>query len=216
MKTIRKEDIPGLFKKLRDVMSANRETLIELDGKVGDSDLGITMCKAFSAAHDEVSANTADGIGRTIQKAGMAMSKSAPSTMGTLMATGFMRGGKALDGAATIATAEIALFWKAFLDGVVERGKAKRGDKTLVDVVEPILDSLAASSAKGEDLDGALNSAALAAAEALEATKAMQAQHGKAACFQEKTIGLQDAGATVAALVIQAMRDFCSEAGGSA
>lgn len=208
MDTITKSDLAGLFAQLREVFAAQRDFLIELDGKVGDSDLGLTMNKAFIAAHDSVAANASDPIGRTIQLAGMAIAKAAPSTMGTLVATGFMRGGKALEAAAAIGTSEMSMFWNAFLTGVSERGKAKRGDKTLIDVLAPIAESLAASVATATALAPALASATAAAAAGLEASKGMIAQHGKAACFQEKTLGLQDAGATVGFLIIDTLRAF--------
>ena len=212
MKTILRTDLTPLFTALRDVMLAHRDELIALDGKVGDSDLGLTMCKAFTAAHESVSANTSDGIGRAIQIAGMSVSKAAPSTMGTLVATGLMRGGKALDGADSIATPEMARFWAAFLTGVMERGKAKPGDKTLVDVLAPVAESLAVSAEQEIGLRDALAEAERVAVAALEKTKEMVAQHGKAACFQEKTLGLQDAGATVIAFLVGAMSRFVSQA----
>jgi len=208
MEIISRSDLAGLFGQLREVFTAKRDFLIELDGKVGDSDLGLTMNKAFIAAHDSVSANVADPVGRTIQLAGMAIAKAAPSTMGTLVATGFMRGGKALEAASSIGTAQMALFWNAFLTGVSERGKAKRGDKTLIDVVAPIAEALDASAATQATLALALSNATAAATAGLEATKGMIAQHGKAACFQEKTLGLQDAGATVGFIIIDTLRAF--------
>jgi dihydroxyacetone kinase-like protein len=211
MQTITKTDLPALFVRFRDVMLANRERLIDLDGKVGDSDLGLTMPKAFTAASEAVSANATDGIGRTIQLAGMAAAKAAPSTMGTLVATGLMRGGKALDGVEAMGTAEMSRFWAAFLAGVMERGKARRGDKTVVDALGPVADVLAASAAADATLEAALAEAARAAAAGLEATKGMMAQHGKAACFREKTIGLEDAGATVIVLMVGALSAFVAE-----
>ena len=208
MQSIDKGDLAGLFARLREVFVAQRDFLIDLDGKVGDSDLGLTMNKAFTAAAESVAANTADPIGKTLQVAGMAIAKAAPSTMGTLTATGFMRGGKAVAECSTIGTPEMAAFWRAYLDGIVERGKAKPGDKTLVDVLGPIVAALEASAQSDTPLFDALTLATEAAAAALEGTKAMIAQHGKAACFQEKSLGLQDAGATVGLLIIDAMRGY--------
>jgi phosphoenolpyruvate---glycerone phosphotransferase subunit DhaL len=205
MHSINKIDLPSLFDSLRDVFIAQRAFLIELDGKVGDSDLGITMSKAFIAASDSVRANTTEPIAKTLQLAGMAIAKAAPSTMGTLVATGFMRGGKALEGSTAITTSEISTFWTAFLNGIAERGKAQPGDKTVVDVLIPIARSLESSAAVGVHLSQALSLASQAAYKGLEDTKNMMAQHGKAACFQEKTVGLQDAGATVAFLIINTM-----------
>lgn len=208
METIEKEHLPALFEALRDVFTAQREALIALDGKVGDSDLGITMNKAFIAAFESVRNNASDPIGKTLQLAGMAVAKAAPSTMGTLVATGLMRGGKALEGANAWGTAEMSAFWAAFFKGVAERGKAQLGDKTLLDVLSPIALSLEFSRDSGADLADALERAAQAARDGLEATKAMVAQHGKAACFQEKTVGLQDAGATVGVLMIETLHAF--------
>ena len=208
MHSIDKGLLPGLFERLREVFAQQRDFLIDLDGKVGDSDLGITMNKAFAAAADSVAANTSDSIGKTLQLAGMAIAKAAPSTMGTLTATGFMRGGKALLEVSTIGTAEMATFWRAYHDGVAERGKAKPGDKTLIDVLGPIVASLESSAAKGAPLPEAMQRATDAASAALEATKGLVAQHGKAACFQEKSLGLQDAGATVGFFIINTMRSF--------
>lgn len=211
MQSIDKTRLAGLFEQLRSVFAAQREFLIDLDGKVGDSDLGITMNKAFTAAAVSVSANVGDPIGKTLQLAGMAIAKAAPSTMGTLTATGFMRGGKAVGECASLATGEFAAFWRAYHDGVVERGKAKPGDKTLVDVLGPIVSSLEASTRAGVELPEALQQATDVAAGALGATKTMVAQHGKAACFQEQSLGLQDAGATVGFLIIDTMRAYVAD-----
>ena len=208
MQRIEKSQLAGLFEQLRTVFAAQRDFLIDLDGKVGDSDLGLTMNKAFMAAAASVNANVSDPIGKTLQVAGMAIAKAAPSTMGTLTATGFMRGGKAIGDCASMSTSEFATFWRAYHDGVVERGKAKPGDKTLVDVLGPITLSLETSASAGVALPEALVQATEAAANALEGTKAMVAQHGKAACFQEKSLGLQDAGATVGFLIIDTMRAY--------
>ena len=211
MDQIGKNELPGLFRRLSQTFAEQRTFLIELDGKVGDSDLGITMNKGFNAALDAVAANTTDKIGKTLQLAGMAIAKAAPSTMGTLTATGFMRGGKAIGEASAIGTAEMAAFWTAYRDGVKERGKAKVGNKTLLDVLHPIALSLQESTAAGVALSEAMEAAAQAAAAGLEATKTMVAQHGKAACFPEKSLGLQDAGATVGVLIINTLRAFVAE-----
>jgi dihydroxyacetone kinase-like protein len=131
--------------------------------------------------------------------------------MGTLVATGFMRGGKALEGVESVGTPELRRFWAAFLDGVVERGKARPGEKTVLDALVPVVRSLERSEAEGEGLRPALRAAAAAAAGGVEATKEMIAQRGKAAAFQEKTLGLPDAGATVGLMLVEAFRDFVDE-----
>lgn len=211
MNVITASDLINLFDSWKDLFAEQRDFLIALDGKVGDSDLGITMSKAFAAAAEAVHAEEQDaGIAKLLRVAGAIMARVAPSTMGTLTATGFLRASKACEGVSEIGTNEVAAFWRAYRDGIAERGKAKVGDKTLLDVLDPIAVTLEAQAASGASLKDALAAAAKAGEDALEATKTMVAQHGKAAAFQEKTIGLQDAGATVGMLLITSMSAFVS------
>jgi dihydroxyacetone kinase-like protein len=203
-------DFVALLLRLKALMEEQKEFLIALDGQVGDSDLGLTMSKGFAAASDAV-AGSADPSGKLLMRAGMAMAKAAPSTMGTLVATGLMRGGKALEGVEAAGTPELRRFWDAFLKGILERGKAQPGEKTVVDALVPVVAALERAEAEGTPLPAALQAAAAAAGAGVEGTKAMVAQRGKAAAFQEKTRGLPDAGATVGALMVGAFRDFVVE-----
>jgi phosphoenolpyruvate---glycerone phosphotransferase subunit DhaL len=211
MDVITASDLIRLFDAWKQLFAEQREFLIALDGKVGDSDLGITMSKSFAAAAEAVAAEgETAGISKLLRTAGATMARTAPSTMGTLTATGFLRASKAVETATALGTAEMAAFWAAFRDGIAERGKANVGDKTIIDVLDPAARTLEAQAASGAPLDAALTAAANAAEDALEKTKTMVAQHGKAAAFQEKTVGLQDAGATVGALLFRKLSDFVS------
>ncbi|PSJ57669.1 Dak phosphatase [Mesorhizobium soli] len=209
MQTLNTAGLIDLFKSWKELFAEQREFLIALDGKVGDSDLGITMSKSFAAAAEALDAEgEAAGMAKLLRTAGATMARTAPSTMGTLTATGFLRASKAVEGKDTLGTAEVAAFWRAYRDGVAERGKAKLGDKTLLDVLDPIAATLEAQASAGASLSVALNATAAVAEQALEATKSMLAQHGKAAAFQEKTVGLQDAGATVGYFLIRCMAEM--------
>lgn len=211
MDAISPPDLVRLFAAWRTTFAEQRAFLIALDGKVGDSDLGITMSKSFTAAAEAVSAAEAGTpIGKLLRTAGVVMAKAAPSTMGTLTATGFLRASQALDHAGSLGVTEAAAFWRAFRNGVAERGKAKVGDKTLLDVLDPIAVTLEGAADRAEPLPEALSRAVAAAEEALDRTRTMVAQHGKAAAFQEKSMGLQDAGATVGVLIVTTMRDFAA------
>lgn len=186
---------------IREAMDGNRDHLIEIDSAIGDGDLGLTMTKAFAAADDGLAGTDETDVGKLFSQAGMAMAKAAPSTMGTLMATGFMRGGKAVRGKTVLAPADIAAFFRAFTDGIMERGKTKPGEKTIVDVLDPVADALAATEAP--DLASLAATATAAGRQGLEAARGMMAQHGKAAIYREQTIGKADPGATAGLLVVQ-------------
>lgn len=184
---------------IRERMDAHKDELIELDSKIGDGDLGLTMKRAFVAAHDAVAEFDEDDVGKLLMRAGMAMAKAAPSTMGTLVATGFMRGGKAVSGKSVLDSSDLAAFFRAFADGLTERGKAAPGEKTVIDVFEPVATELE----KRSDAPDLARRAIEAARSGLAASTQMMAQHGKAAVFREKTVGLQDPGATAGVLIVE-------------
>ncbi|PLW74839.1 dihydroxyacetone kinase subunit L [Cohaesibacter celericrescens] len=211
MKSLEPQLVSGLFPRLATRFQAERDALIELDGKVGDSDLGLTMSKAFIAARDAVAALAEPDLPTQMKAAGAAIAKAAPSTMGTLMATGFLHGSKALADAKNLDAAALAAFWDAYAKGVAHRGKAALGDKTVLDVLDPIARCFEAQAADGADLEMATKASAKVAADALEATKDLVAQHGKAAAFQEKSRGVQDAGGTVAFILVEELNLFMQD-----
>ncbi|CAM3115409.1 dihydroxyacetone kinase subunit L [Paracoccus nototheniae] len=208
MEKLTAHDIPVLFARLSEVFAEQKEALITLDGQVGDSDLGLTMAKGFAAADKAVAGLDDATIEAQLKTAGAAIARAAPSTMGTLMATGFLRGSAAANGCSELGTAEMAQFWSSFCDGVAQRGRAQVGDKTVLDVLHPIARTMEDQARAKAALPDALDSAHAEAVIALEATKDLVAQHGKAAAFQEKTRGIQDAGSTAAVILIEAMANF--------
>jgi len=203
-------DFKGIISLIRTTMTEKRDYLIELDSQFGDGDMGITMVKAFDAAEVFIhSVPLPADLGTAISKMGIQIAKSAPSTMGTLIATGFMRGGKALIGKVDFNSKDIAEFFNAFVIGIMERGKSKPGEKTIIDVLFPVAQALAnAKPCEAEELFGMIYKVA---ENALEETKYMVAKHGRAAYFQDSTIGKYDPGATAALYIIQGFRDYFSK-----
>ena len=201
MSSLGKDEIIQILQNLKKLFNDNRDYLVELDARMGDGDLGLTMSKAFTAAYDELRDTAETDIGKLLMKAGMLMAKAAPSTMGTLMGTGFMRGGKAVTGKDEISTADLAEFFQAFARGIMERGKAKPGEKTILDSLKPAADTLA--ELKGEDVVKALPAALRSSEKGLESTKNMVAQHGRMAYYKEQSKGQEDPGATAGVILIK-------------
>ena len=201
MSSLSKDEIIKILQNLKQLFNDNRDYLVELDARMGDGDLGLTMSKAFTAVYDELRDTTETDIGKILMKAGMLMAKAAPSTMGTLMGTGFMRGGKAVSGTDEISTTDLAEFFQAFVTGVMERGKAKPGEKTIIDSLKPAADTLL--ELKGEDVAKALQEALRSSENGLEATKNMVAQHGRIAYYKEQSKGQKDPGATAGVILIK-------------
>jgi dihydroxyacetone kinase-like protein len=123
---------------------------------------------------------------------GKEISKAAPSTFGTLYASGFLAAGLALNDEDD-ALAQLQTGLQAALEKIAQRGKSEEGQRTLLDALGP--GSRAASLAT--DVPSALASAAVAAGEGVEATKGMTPQHGRAGWIGERAKGIADAGATV-------------------
>jgi len=201
MSSLGKDEIIKILQNLKRLFNDNRDYLVELDARMGDGDLGLTMSKAFTAVYDELRDTTETDIGKILMKAGMLMAKAAPSTMGTLMGTGFMRGGKAVSGTDEISTTDLAEFFQAFVTGIMERGKAKPGEKTIIDSLKPAADTLL--ELKGEDVAKALQEALRSSENGLESTKNMVAQHGRIAYYKEQSKGQVDPGATAGVILIK-------------
>jgi len=200
------DDIKGFLSKMNGVAASNKDYLIDLDSKMGDGDLGLTMAAVFSAIDEFAGTYDENDIGGLLMKGGMAMAKAAPSTMGTLMATGFMRGGKAVKGCTQLKAAELSSFWTAFVEGIMERGKSKPGEKTIIDALYPAAEAWKAAG--NADLVSTAAAAGAAAAEGLEKTRDMVAQHGRAAYYQEKSREIQDPGATIGSILINTFSDY--------
>jgi len=202
------DDIKSIFSRLQTIMADNRDYLIELDNALGDGDLGLTMVKAFNAAAIEAEQSEEQLPGKLIMRLGMLMAKVAPSTMGTLVATGFMRGGKAIANEQYIDVRGLAVFFEAFNQGIMERGKTQPGNKTIVDSIHPAAEALKKASSDGVEIRGAMRAASEAAEKGLADSTQMEAQHGRAAYYREKSIGVQDPGATVGMLIIRTFKEY--------
>lgn len=194
----------SFLKELRDVMNEKRTYLIELDSVVGDGDLGLTMGDGFAAAYEAVKDGAETDAGKLLYSAGKAMSIKVPSTMGTLMASGLMQAGKVLKGKTELTDLDIAELFAAYEEGVQKRGKAQVGDKTFLDGLHPAAVELKRSLADGDSLKEAARKAFEAAEDGFRQTTTMVAVHGRAATRGEASRELEDPGAAVAVLMMQA------------
>lgn len=189
------------------IMADHRDFLIEIDGVVGDGDLGLTMSDGFAAAYDTASEKDEQDLGKLLYFAGKAMSTAVPSTMGTLMASGLMNAGKELKGKTQLDAQGVADLFEAYFNGVANRGGAKVGDKTFLDGLYPAVESLKKDASAGEDIKTMAQNAKKAAEDGFYATKGMLAVHGRAATRGEASRELLDPGAAVAKLLMEGFAD---------
>ncbi len=172
-----------------------RDTLNELDAAMGDGDSGLTAEKGATGLQTYLAASppTTD-LGKWLAQVGMAYNKAAPSTMGALMATAFMRAGKEVMGKAEISDADLAKMFLAASLGIQERGKAKPGDKTIVDAWHPAAEAFQKAIDSGSSLESAGQLALEAARKGRDAAMPLRSQVGRANWVGERTEGKADPG----------------------
>lgn len=193
-----------LLKNFKEIMEENKDYLIELDSIVGDGDLGLTMSDGFAAAYKAAVEFKGDDLGKLLYSSGKAMSTAVPSTMGTLMASGFMNAGKVLKGKASFENSDIAILFQSYMEGVAARGKAKVGEKTFLDGIFYAVEALNNSVVQGETLGIGAKKALEAAEAGFKNTSNIIAIHGRAATRGEASRSLLDPGAAVAVLMMKA------------
>ncbi|HEX2862059.1 MAG TPA: dihydroxyacetone kinase family protein [Lacunisphaera sp.] len=195
------------------VLDFQADELGRLDAVAGDGDHGIGMQRgvvaAVRAATEACAAGA--GAGSLLGAAGEAWADRAGGTSGALWGVMLRALGGAVGDLDQPAPATIAAGWQAALRGVTEAGKARVGDKTLVDALEPFVSEFRQRVAAGATVAAAWSDAATAAEQAAQATASFQAQIGRARPHAEKSIGTPDPGAVSLALVVQACARILKE-----
>jgi dihydroxyacetone kinase-like protein len=185
-------DIAALVAAMADAVSAHADELTSLDQAIGDGDHGVNMKRGFEAVRGESVKLAAMSVPEALKAAGTKLVMTVGGASGPLFGTFFMALGKELPPSADRAGLAAA-FGKA-VDAVAARGKSEIGQKTMLDVLYPVRDALAAGKSP---LD-----IAAAADRAAEATVPMKAIRGRASFLGDRSIGHMDAGARSSALLV--------------
>ncbi len=165
------------------------EALNELDGQVGDGDLGVTLVKAFREL-DRIKGDLPADLGQASMQCAVAVNKVSSSSFGTLFATALMTIAKQTKGSTEVAWSDIPALLERVIEALAARGKSSLGDKTVLDAL-----SGAAKAAEGKSDPGELlNAASDGVNAALDQFRDQPNKVGRARIFGDKTIGLDDAG----------------------
>ena len=210
------DQIPDMFACVGNIFAEKKEELCEMDARLGDGDLGLTMSKGFAALPDIMRAEAegaAGDIGKLLMKAGMKMSSLVPSTMGFLMSSGIMEGGKALKGATELDGAGLAAYLAGFAAGIQKRGKCEQGQRTIYDAIMPAAEAAKAAISADPDasLQTVMNAAAEAAKAGMEATRDMVPVFGKAAVHAAQSNGVPDQGAVAGYYKMVALSSYINK-----
>ena len=186
-------------------LNGKSDYLTELDQAVGDGDLGITASKAAAALTTYLQTPPEDDLGSYIASAGMAVNRAASSTMGTLLATALMRAGKVVKGKSELSLEDVAEMLHAADVGIQERGKAKPGDKTIIDALHPAAAAFSEAVEQDEGLQEAGEKMVAAARRGLESVTPQRSKIGRAGWVGERTEGRVDPGCAALVILLEAV-----------
>lgn len=189
-------------------VAAQRDYLTELDSAIGDADHGSNMTRGMQAVTDKLAADPGSTVDTVFRTVGMALVSSVGGASGPLYGTFFLRFGGAAAGATELDAAALGACLRAGLEGVVARGKADTGDKTMLDAMVPAVD---AYDSHADDLAAAVTAARDAAAAGRDSTKPMTAHKGRASYLGERSVGHIDPGSASTALLFDALTAAATE-----
>ncbi|MEQ7127394.1 dihydroxyacetone kinase subunit DhaL [Actinopolymorpha sp. B11F2] len=209
------QDLVTFVTAYAEVIAANRAYLIDLDAAIGDADHGENLDRGMKAAMAEL-ADAPDEVApaEVLRRVATALVSKVGGAAGPLYGTAFLRASGALRGKPALDAPDVVAAIGAGLDGVVARGKAVAGDKTMVDAWEPAARAAEQAVSAGTPLAGALAAAADAAEEGMRATVPLVARKGRASYLGERSAGHQDPGATSTAMLFRAMADVAARGTG--
>lgn len=211
MDTISAGQVRKMFLYVADIMIDSEAYLTEIDEQLGDGDHGIGMAIGFKGVKEELAKNQYDTVNDVLYAVGMTMLRVMGGASGVMFGTIFISGIVDMEKKKIFSLDDFAHVFTLSLQALKERGRARPGDKTMIDALEPAVLSLCKTASAGETLKQGFCNAARAAHDGMEATKLYKARFGRAKYYGERAIGLQDAGATSVYIIFSAMSRWMTE-----
>ncbi|MEB5994759.1 PTS-dependent dihydroxyacetone kinase, ADP-binding subunit dhaL [Acinetobacter baumannii] len=202
-----KQQVVDWLMRCGEVFSRERDFLTQLDTEIGDADHGLNMNRGFNKVVEKLPSVADKDIGFILKNTGMTLLSSVGGASGPLFGTFFIRAAQAANAKQSLDLAELHQMMQEGVEGVVMRGKAEPGDKTMCDVWWPVVASLGQSAQQNLSVAEALQRAADSAERAVESTITMQARKGRASYLGERSIGHQDPGATSVMLMMKTLAE---------
>ncbi|WP_199439249.1 dihydroxyacetone kinase subunit DhaL [Umezawaea beigongshangensis] len=208
------KDVADAVRAAAGVVRRHRDELVNLDRPIGDADHGENLGRGFAAVVAALDAGVPSSPGGVLEVVAKTLISTVGGAAGPLYGTGFLRAARAVGAAEELDAATVAAALRAALDGVVARGGAQLGDKTVVDALAPAVAAAESAAGGGADVAGVLRAAADAAAEGAESTVPLVARKGRASYLGERSAGHLDPGARSASLLLRAFADHAAGSAG--
>jgi len=189
------------------VIEQNKDYLTELDAAIGDADHGANMNRGFQAVLGKMSELADKDIGTIFKTIGMTLLSTVGGASGPLYGTFFLQAGMKTAGKVELSPEDWQAVLEAALSGVVMRGKAELGDKTMVDALTPALEAFRKALSEKTQFETALSLSAEAARKGMESTTPLVARKGRASYLGERSAGHQDPGSTSTYLLLKTAAD---------
>jgi len=205
--TVSLERLVAWLSRFTQLVTENRGYLTELDSAIGDADHGSNMARGMTAVMEKIAATPSTAIDALFKQVGMTLVSSVGGASGPLYGTFFLRFGTTAGAVTELDGAALAAALRAGLGGIVARGKAELGDKTMFDAMSPAIDAFDSELASGAEIAASAAVAFAAAERGRDATKPLVARKGRASYLGDRSAGHLDPGATSTALLFQALSE---------
>lgn len=205
--SIHRDDALAWIKNVARVINENNVYLTQLDAAIGDADHGANMDRGFKAVMTKMADISDKDMGTLFKTVGMTLISTVGGAGGPLYGTFFLQLGMKTSGKMELGLADWAEALEAALAGVVMRGKADLGDKTMVDALTPAVDALKRAVQDQQSIVKALELSAEAARQGMESTIPLVARKGRASYLGDRSANHQDPGATSSYLILKAAAD---------
>jgi phosphoenolpyruvate---glycerone phosphotransferase subunit DhaL len=208
MKTLTRDYWQRAFANLAAAFDAEKVSLCQLDGAIGDGDHGASMARGFSEALNQLHSlpDSAD-VALLFTTAGNAFLSKVGGVTGVIFGTFFSEAGKKAEGLAEIDPPALAAMLDGALEGIKKRGKVREGDKSMVDALAPAVAALKQTAEKGANWNDVMKALSDSARQGMEATKQMTAKVGRARYQKEKGLGHVDPGSASLAIFFRTLQE---------
>jgi phosphoenolpyruvate---glycerone phosphotransferase subunit DhaL len=183
----------------------NKEYLTQLDAAIGDADHGINMDRGFKKVMSQLATVADQDIGSIFKAVSMTLISSIGGASGPLYGTLFLRASSAVADKEELTEEDMLSLLQAGFNGVLERGKAQLGDKTMIDVLSPAVAAFKQAVGEGNKMREAMQKAVIAAEQGMKDTIPLLAKKGRASYLGERSVGHQDPGATSSYLMLKCL-----------
>ena len=199
------EGVMGVLRAMSRRMEAEKDFLTQLDNEIADGDHGINMARGFAAVEKKLPELADKDIGTILKTVGMTLVSVVGGSAGPLYGTAFLKSGLAMAGKTEVSPDDLLACMKVAVEGIQQRGRAVRGEKTMLDAMIPAAEAMASARQAGGDAKAVLAAGIAAAHEGVEFTKTIVATKGRASYIGERSLGHQDPGATSFAFLLEAI-----------